>query len=240
MNFAIIGYGKMGKEIEQVALQRGHHIGVIVDPSNNSSIDKDQLGEVDVAFEFSSPDAVVANLTLCAEIAVPVVCGTTGWLKDWDIVVKKVEMNSGALFYASNFSLGVNLFFKLNQSLSRLLNKFPEYRPHIEEIHHSEKFDTPSGTAISIADTIMHENSHFNSWILNRVGSQNELPIFAIREGKVSGTHSVNYVSDNDKILIRHEAFSRSGFAKGAVTAAEFLCGKKGIYNMNDLIQFSD
>lgn len=238
MNIALIGYGKMGREIQEIARDRGHQIVSIIDEDNRQEIDSDAFREADVAFEFTRPESAVDNYVKAFKQNVPVVSGTTGWLEEWNTVTKQCKLNNSGFFYASNFSLGVNLFFKINSHLAKLMNSFPDYRAHIEEIHHINKLDAPSGTAISLADQILENNSKFNSWELNPYGRKDKLPVFSVREGEVTGTHSVHYVSKIDKISLRHEALSRKGFALGAVLAGEFIKGKKGIYSMNDLMEF--
>ena len=236
MNIAIIGYGKMGKMIEQLALKRGHKIASIFDPGIYKPLTDDSLAGVDVAIEFTSPETATENYRQCIRANVPVVSGTTGWLKDWDLIVKETAKYNSAFFYASNFSLGVNLFFQMNEKFAKTMAEFQEYTPSIHEIHHTQKLDAPSGTALTLAEKILDYNLTLQHWVLNTVGSKEDLPIFAIREGNVAGTHVVNYVSEIDKISLKHEAFGRHGFALGAVKAAEFINGKKGIFSMNDLL----
>jgi len=236
MNIAIIGYGKMGKMIEQQAIQRGHNVAAIFDPRFDKPLTIDSLKDIDVAIEFSSPETATENYLKCIEAKIPVVSGTTGWLKDWQYIVDETKKHNSAFFYASNFSLGVNLFFQLNETLAKKMAEFQEYKPSVQEIHHTQKLDAPSGTAITLAEKILDYNTRLESWILNTVGSNEDLPIFALREGAVPGTHMVNYISEIDKITIKHEAFGRHGFVLGAVRAAEFINGKKGVYSMKDLL----
>ncbi len=190
----------------------------------------------DVAFEFTRPESAFENYLEAFKQGVPVVSGTTGWLDKFELVKNSCIENDVAFFYASNFSLGVNLFFKLNRKLGELMNGFSDYQAHIEEIHHTNKLDAPSGTAISLAEHIIAENTNYKTWRLNPYSKHNDLPVFSIREGQVTGTHSIHYVSEIDKITIRHEAFNRQGFANGAMIAAEFLIGKKGVFDMDDLL----
>lgn len=236
MNIALIGYGKMGQEIKELALSRNHSIVCIIDEENKADINSDKFRTADVAFEFTRPESAVENFLDCFKQNVPVVSGTTGWLDNWDSVIRECSKNDSAFFYASNFSMGVNLFFKLNKMLAGLMNSFPEYQAHINEIHHTNKLDAPSGTAISLAEQIIESNENWDKWKLNPYSKEDEMAIFSTREGKVTGTHSVHYVSEIDKITIRHEAFNRHGFALGAILAGEFLCGKKGVYGMDDLL----
>lgn len=236
MNIALIGYGKMGRQIHELARKKDHQVVCIIDDDSLSNIDSDAFRQADVAFEFTSPESAVKNFHDAFEQNVPVVSGTTGWLDQWDLVGEECRRLNGALFYASNFSLGVNLFFQLNRKLAELMDGFPDYQAHIEEIHHINKLDAPSGTAISLADQILELNKNWSNWKLNPYSKHDELPVFSIREGAVTGTHSVHYVSEIDKLSIRHEAFNRQGFAIGAILAAEFLIGKKGVYGMDDLL----
>lgn len=236
MNIAIVGYGKMGKMIQEIAINRGHKDVRVFDPSIETPLKLKDLDNIDVAIEFSTPDSAPQNYLICFQAGVPVVSGTTGWLSRWDEICKAALSSNTGFFYSSNFSLGVNLFFKLNAMLARIMAPQKDYIPHIEEIHHIHKTDAPSGTAITLAEVLFQENNSLNQWVLNSIGTEHDLPIFSTREGNVTGTHTVSYVGDVDKISIKHEAFKREGFAFGAVLAAEFLNGKKGIYSMNDLL----
>jgi len=236
MNIAIIGYGKMGKMIQDIAINRGHKEVLIFDPSIGKPLKHNDLKNVNVAIEFSTPESAPHNMLTCFKAGVPVVCGTTGWMNSWDETCQSALSNNTGFFYSSNFSLGIHLFFKINAILAKIMAPHQDYVPHIEEIHHTRKTDAPSGTAISLAEDLFRENNELNQWKLNSIGSENDLSIFSIREGNVTGTHTVSYVGDIDKISIKHEAFNRQGFALGAVLAAEFLNGKKGIYSMKDLL----
>ena len=236
MNISLIGYGKMGRQIHELARKRNHEVVCIIDEDNRKEINSDTFRQADVAFEFTRPESAVQNFIEAFKQNIPVVSGTTGWLDKWDEVKRSCNEFDGALFYASNFSLGVNLLFKLNRHLASLMEGFPEYKAHIEEIHHTKKLDAPSGTAISLADQILDVNNKLDTWRLNPYSKHNDLPVFSIREGDVTGTHSVHYVSPTDKITIRHEAFNRHGFASGAILAAEFIIGKKGVFGMDDLL----
>lgn len=237
MNIALLGYGKMGKAIEKIALERGHQVvqkigrGETLDPKG-----------VDAAIDFSLPDAAVTNITSCLENGIPIVSGTTGWLDNYDQVITLCNIKKGAFIYASNFSVGVNLFFELNKKLARLMDSQKEYQVGLEEIHHTQKLDAPSGTAITVAEGVI-ENSHYSKWELDETPSQafssTHVPINAVREGKVPGTHTVTYKSTIDTITISHEAHSREGFALGAVVAAEWLVGKKGVFSMRDVLNIS-
>lgn len=231
MKIALLGYGKMGQVVEKIALQRGHEI-VFKKTSSNSF---EGLENADVAIEFSVPNAAVANISnsLCAGI--PTVSGTTGWLSDYHRVESLCVQNDTAFLYASNFSLGVNLFFELNDYLAKMMSKFDTYKVSIEEIHHTQKLDAPSGTAISLANSII-SNSDLDNWTI-RDKKPNELYINAKRIEGVPGTHIVTYQSDVDSIEIQHVAHSRDGFGLGAVIAAEWLVGKKGIFTMKDVLE---
>ena len=238
MHIALLGYGKMGKLIERIAIERGHKIELIIDENNRDQITAEQLRRAEVAIEFTRPDVAVENYKWCFDNGVPVVSGTTGWLERWDEVMENCRQKKGAFFYASNFSIGVNIFFQLNKYLAKMMNGFDTYKVFIEETHHIHKLDAPSGTAITIAEGILDNHSGYDSWRLSH-GEQmpgNVLSVTAKRIGEIPGIHAVTYKSGVDEIEIRHSALSREGFAQGAVLAAEFLKGKTGIYNMNDLL----
>lgn len=238
MNIALIGYGKMGKEIEQIALSRGHVISLKVDKDNAETYSVEELKKADVAIEFSIPESAVGNIYKCFEANVPVVVGTTGWLDKLNEVQVKCVDNNQALFYASNYSIGVNLFFKLNEHLAKLMNAYPEYNVAMEEIHHVHKLDSPSGTAISLANQVIEQIGAKQKWVNEPTEKQDELSIISKRIDEVPGTHTITYSSDVDEISITHIAHNRKGFALGAVIAAEWMVGKKGIYGMNDLMSF--
>jgi 4-hydroxy-tetrahydrodipicolinate reductase len=238
MNIALIGYGKMGREIEQIALSRGHSIALKVNKDNADSYSVEELKKADVAIEFSVPKSAVINIFKCFEADVPVVVGTTGWLSEMDEVKQRCVDNNQSLFYASNYSIGVNLFFKLNEYLAKLMNAYPDYNVAMEEIHHVHKLDAPSGTAISLANQIIDQIKNKEKWVNSPTDNINELSIISKRTDEVPGTHSITYSSAVDEITISHVAHNRKGFALGAVIAAEWLVGKKGIYGMNDLMSF--
>lgn len=237
MNLAIIGYGKMGKEIEQIALDRGHQIKLIIDEHNINSIDTNSFKDIDVAVEFSKPESAYSNINLCHENNVPVVSGTTGWNNKLDEIIGNCKKNNKGFFYASNFSLGVNLFFSLNKHLAKMMNKFTEYDVKIEETHHTQKLDAPSGTAITLAEGVIGEINKKEKWEKEKPQSENSIAIKSFREGNVPGNHKIIYESEFDTIKIEHDAKSRKGFALGAVLAAEFMVGKTGYYTMNDLLK---
>ncbi|HEV7347203.1 4-hydroxy-tetrahydrodipicolinate reductase [Telluribacter sp.] len=236
MNILLIGYGKMGRTIEQIALERSHHIVGRIDVQNRSDMDLLPRDAVDVAIEFSSPEAAFENITYCLRKGWPVVSGTTGWLNHKAEIEELCREQQGAFFYASNYSIGVNLFFRLNRYLARLMKEQP-YEISMTEIHHIHKLDAPSGTAITLAEGISLENESFKGWSLAPDRQQGRVPITAEREGEVPGTHSIRYSSEIDTIEIGHTAHSRKGFAQGAVVSAEWLVGKKGVFGMDDLLE---
>jgi 4-hydroxy-tetrahydrodipicolinate reductase len=237
MKIALIGYGKMGKEIEKIALSRGHAITLKVDADNASTYTIEELKTADVAIEFSTPEAAITNIYKCFEANIPVVVGTTGWLDHLPEVKLKCEEKNQTLFYASNYSIGVNLFFKLNEYLAKLMNDYPEYNVSMEEIHHVHKLDSPSGTAISLANQIITNNNIKQKWVNDNTDQKNEVGIISKRIDEVPGTHTITYGSEVDEISITHVAHSRKGFALGAVIAAEWVKNKEGIFGMNDLLK---
>ncbi|WP_242157832.1 4-hydroxy-tetrahydrodipicolinate reductase [Aestuariivivens sediminis] len=231
MDIALLGYGKMGKTIEQIALKRGHTIVLKIDKD-----DKDyDITKADVAIDFSIPEVAFNNISLCLNQNVPVVSGTTGWLNDFDNAVRLCKENNGAFIYASNYSLGVNIFFELNKTLAKMMSNLKQYHVSMEEIHHTQKLDAPSGTAISLANDIIANHNNLDDWKLN-MGNENTIPIVSKRIADVPGTHSITYKSEVDTINIEHIAHNRQGFALGAVIAAEWLVGKTGVYNMKDVL----
>lgn len=238
MRIALLGYGKMGKMIERIAVSRGHQVVLVVDLDNRADCSVEQLRQADVAIEFTTPAVAVDNYKWCMDAGVPVVSGTTGWLDRWEEVVGYCREKGGGFFYASNFSIGVNIFFRLNKYLAKMMDNFRDYKIFIEETHHIHKLDAPSGTAITLAEGIIKNHSAYRSWKLYQGEELGEdvLPVTAKRIGEVPGIHGVTYKSAVDEIEIRHSAFSREGFAQGAVFAAEFLFGKKGVYGMDDLL----
>ena len=227
MNIALIGYGKMGKEIEAIALKRGHSVVLKINSNNSHSIKENDLKKADVAIEFSTPNTVLENIKKCFEAQLPIVVGTTGWYENFEAVKKSCAEKNGSLFHATNYSLGVNLFFKVNSYLAELMNKYSDYEVSMEEIHHIHKLDKPSGTAITLANQVIEKLKRKNKWSID---SKNPDTLFIkdIREGEVPGTHTIKYHSEVDDIEIMHKAHNRKGFALGAVIAAEFLNGKKG------------
>lgn len=232
MKIALLGYGKMGKIIEEIAVAKGHNVVY----KNSSDFSEGKLEEADVAIEFSVPEAAVANISKTLKLDIPVVSGTTGWLAHYDDMVKLCNEQNGSFIYASNFSVGVNLFFSINAYAAKLMKKWSEYDVAIEEIHHTEKKDAPSGTAISLAEIVL-EHSDKTDWKLKGDHVDNDhLKITAKRETDVKGTHSVEYKSKIDTISLKHEAYSREGFAKGAIFAAEWLLNQKGVFTMKDVL----
>ena len=230
MRIALFGYGKMGKMIEQVALERGHEIVAKID-DDSQEID---LSTIDVAIDFSMPKAAFGNITKCLNHNIPVISGTTGWLENYEDAVTLCKEKKGAFIYASNFSIGVNIFFELNSYLAKMMQKLPEYKIGLEEIHHTQKLDAPSGTAITLAEGII-SNSEYERWELDSDGKET-LPIISKRIGDTPGTHIVTYNGAVDTIEIKHTAKNREGFALGAVTAAEWILGKTGIFTMRDVL----
>jgi 4-hydroxy-tetrahydrodipicolinate reductase len=236
MNIGLIGYGQMGKAVETAALKRGHTIVFRIDENNLGDFTKETLRKADLVLEFTGPHTAFDNITGVLKAGVPVVSGSTGWLSRLEDVTKCCQENDGAFFYASNFSLGVNILFALNRNLARIMSNYPGYSARIEEIHHIRKKDSPSGTALVLAEDIITNHGNYDGWSDELVPPTGKIPVTSIREGEVTGTHEVRYVSMDDVLSIRHEAFSRNGLATGAVLAAEFLIGKKGIFGMKDLL----
>lgn len=238
MNIALIGYGKMGHIIEEIATSRGHQIVSIIDIDNKADMDSDAFRSADVAIEFTRPESAIENIFKCFEVGVPVVAGTTGWLDKMEEVKAEMKKKNGTLFWASNFSVGVNIFNAANKFLAKIMNDYDVYNVSMTEIHHIHKLDAPSGTAITLAEGIMENLDRKKSWKLDTEESSEDIAIKAVREGEVPGTHIVTYDSEVDTITFSHEAKSRRGFALGAVIAAEFTAGKKGFLSMNDIFNF--
>lgn len=251
MKAAIIGHGKMGREIEKILLERGHRIGAVIDEANASELDAAHLVGIDVALEFTTPDAAYGNIRACIDAGIPVVSGTTGWTNRLEELRSYCREKDGALFYASNYCLGVNLMFRLNRQLAEMMNRVGGYEVRIEEVHHTQKKDAPSGTAITLAEGIIDRLDTKQGWVnyapgiehaANRVERSEETPadcveIRSVREGAVPGIHTVSYESEDDRLEIRHTIKNRRTLAAGAVVAAEFLCGKRGVYGMDDLLK---
>ena len=238
MKIALIGYGKMGKTIERIARERGHEIVAIIDIDNRDDFKSEAFKSADVAIEFTTPQVVLANFTEAFEAGVPVVSGTTGWTEHLEEVQAMVRKNNYTLFWSSNYSLGVNIFMAVNKYLAKIMNQFPDYNVEITEVHHTQKLDAPSGTAITLAEGILENLTRKSKWTKENENQPNELAIKSIREGQVPGIHTIRYESAIDSIEITHDARSREGFALGAVVAAEFTKGKKGLLGMTDLLKF--
>ncbi len=238
MNIALIGYGKMGKEIESIANYRGHKISLIIDLNNRADLNNEKLKDVDVAIEFTIPESAVMNFKSCFDAGVPVVCGTTGWLNRMEEVREMATNAKCAFFFTPNYSLGVNIFFKVNQFLARIMNNYPEYEVDMVELHHTQKLDAPSGTAIRLADDIVKNMDRKKKWDINSPGKPEVMNIQPVRRVHIPGTHTIYYDSHVDFIEITHSAKGRRGFALGAVMAAEFIKDQKpGVYNMDDMLK---
>ncbi|HTN68717.1 MAG TPA: 4-hydroxy-tetrahydrodipicolinate reductase [Dysgonamonadaceae bacterium] len=238
MKIAIIGYGKMGREIEKISRERGHEVVCIIDVGDEEKFDSEEFKSAQVAIEFSSPQSALDNYRRAFAVNVPVVSGTTGWLDSLDEVKQACEKEGKTFFYASNFSVGVNILFAVNKYLAKIMNDFPAYNVHIDETHHIHKLDAPSGTALTIADGIVGSVDRKKQWKLDEETTDDDLRINAYRKDEIPGIHTVKYESDVDIIEISHEAKSRKGFALGAVIAAEFAADKKGFLGMDDLLPF--
>lgn len=232
MNIALLGYGRMGQTIEKIAIKRGHNIVLKVDKGDTNY----DITKADVAIDFSIPDVAYGNITNCLKNNVPVISGTTGWLDKYDDALAVCKENNGAFIYASNYSLGVNIFFELNKTLAKMMSNLKQYNVSMEEIHHTQKLDAPSGTAISLANDLIAEHTSYNAWELDKATNEKNIPIVAKRIKDVPGTHTVDYVSEVDTIHIEHVAHNRQGFALGAVVAAEWIIGKTGVFTMNDVL----
>ena len=239
MNIALIGYGKMGKAIEEIAISRGHI--VVVKFNSQNPFESSQLRTTEVAIEFSQPDLALKHIKLCADGQIPIVVGTTAWEEHLPEIINHIEKREASLIYSSNFSIGVNLFFEMNKHLARLMNDKTDYVASITEIHHTHKIDAPSGTAVTLAKDLISNHPTYSSWKLTGQSEnmeKSDLPISAIREENVPGTHLISYTSEIDTLTIEHQAHNRKGFALGAVIAAEFIHKKQGVYTMSDILKF--
>jgi 4-hydroxy-tetrahydrodipicolinate reductase len=236
MKIALIGYGKMGKAIEAAGLAKGDTFPLIIDLDNQKDLTPEKLREVNVVIEFTGPHTAVANIKTCLDAGVPVVSGSTGWLEQWNEVVQYCEEKDGCMIYSSNYSIGVNLFFEANAWLARMMRQYPEYRVSMEEIHHTEKKDAPSGTAITLAEAILAERNDINRWVNVASEESDQLAIISTRKDPAPGTHMIRYSSPIDDIEITHTAHNRTGFANGALLAAEFTKGRKGVFNMKQVL----
>ncbi len=239
MNIALIGYGRMGHEIEEIAGKRGHTVGLVIDVGNLSDLTEEKMKDTDVAIEFTLPEAAFKNVSACLKMGIPVVSGTTGWLKDYDRARELCIENGTSFIHSSNFSIGVNLLYRLNSELAEYMKRYNEYSVSIEEIHHIKKLDAPSGTAIALAEGISeHHPGYAAGWCPDRQRKEGMIPVKSVRDGFVPGTHTVVWDSDVDTISLKHEARSRKGLALGAVVAAEFIKTRKGVFTMKDVLGF--
>jgi 4-hydroxy-tetrahydrodipicolinate reductase len=238
MKIALLGYGKMGHTIEKIALERNHQVVLKINDENLNDLTEENIRKAEVAIEFTNPDSAVDNIIFCLQNNVPVVCGTTGWLHQLKFVEDKCKELNGAFLYASNYSVGVNIFFEINKKLAALMNAHPAYNVAIEETHHTHKKDAPSGTAITLAEQVIEALDKKNKWVNDQAEDAEQLSIISKRIDEVPGTHSVKYSSAIDDIEIIHTAHNRDGFAEGAVLAAEFIKNKKGIFSMKDVLGF--
>lgn len=241
MKIALIGYGKMGHEIERILVSRGHTLPLIIDLNNTDQLTAENLAACDVAIEFTTPATAYGNIVTCLEAGIPVVCGTTAWLDKLPEVTALCEQKHGAFFYASNYSVGVNIFFAINRKLAQMMNRFPEYDVTLNEVHHVQKKDAPSGTAVTLAEDILAGIDRKKAWFLGTTTDADKLEVTAQRRAMVPGIHTVVWESNADTITIDHNAKNRSGFAMGAVLAAEFMADKRGagkIFGMKDLLGF--
>jgi len=236
MKIALIGYGKMGKAIEEIAISKGHEIVLKIDVSNIADFTKENLTKADVAIEFTTPHTAFDNVMKCLEYNVPIVCGTTGWLSRWNEAKEFCDKQNGTLLYASNYSIGVNLFFELNTFLAKLMSNHPDYNASLEETHHTQKKDSPSGTAITLADQVLEYIKSKKQWVNHTSNHKEDLEIISERIDPAPGIHKIKYNSAIDDIEIIHTAHNRKGFAGGAVLAAEFVSNKKGIFTMKDVL----
>ncbi|GAB3421525.1 4-hydroxy-tetrahydrodipicolinate reductase [Niabella aquatica] len=236
MRIALVGYGKMGKAIEEIALERGHEVVLKIDEHNQDEFSKEYLAKADVAIEFTGPHTAYDNIIKLIEFGIPVVSGSTGWLEKMDTVKQLCTDKNGSFIYASNFSVGVNLFFELNKKLAALMHPHKEYKVVMEEIHHTQKRDAPSGTAITLAEGVLETYTQLSKWVNDVPPQKDELLIVSKRIDPAPGTHTITYTSDIDDIAITHTAHNRKGFALGAVIAAEFLKDKKGIFTMKEVL----
>lgn len=237
MKIALLGYGKMGHVIEEIALKRGHEIVLKINDQNLGDLTEASIKKAEVAIEFSNPESAVSNIRFCLKENIPVVCGTTGWLSELKNIEDECQKMNGSFLYASNFSVGVNIFFEINKKLAALMKPHSSYHVKMEEIHHTQKKDAPSGTAITLAEQIISTGKK-STWINSETDNEKQLSIISKRIDEVPGTHSVKYFSDVDDIEIIHTAHNRKGFAEGAVLAAEFIVDKKGIFSMKDVLNF--
>jgi len=236
MKIALFGYGKMGQAIENEALKKGYEISLIINSQNAHMKTVEALKDVDVIIEFSRPESAVSNIMMAIEAGTPIISGTTGWLDQMDTVRQACQNKKGAFLYASNFSIGVNLFFQLNKMLAKTMNAYPQYQPSLEEIHHTQKLDAPSGTAITLANDLLDKVDRKDAWVKGAASSATDLAVMSKRIDQVPGTHSIEWTSAIDTIEIKHTAHSRKGFVLGALLAAEWIVGKEGFFGMEDVL----
>jgi 4-hydroxy-tetrahydrodipicolinate reductase len=239
MKIAIIGYGRMGKMIEEAALQKGHTIGLVIDLNNQADLTARNIASHDVAIEFTTPASAWNNISVCFDADTPVVSGTTGWLERIPELKERCLRENHAFVYSSNFSIGVNILFHINRQLAKLINPLDQYKPRIEEIHHTRKLDAPSGTAISLAQGLIGEINRLQNWELSETADNQTIPVKAIRADDIIGIHEVIYESDVDTLSVRHSAKNRKGFVHGTILAAEFIVNKKGFFTMEDVLGFN-
>jgi 4-hydroxy-tetrahydrodipicolinate reductase len=238
MKIALIGYGKMGKSIEKIAVERGHEISLKIGSNNTHELKPEAIRQADAAIEFTQPEMASKHIKMCLNSQVPIVIGTTGWYEHYNELKQLCNEQKGSMLAATNFSVGVNLFFELNRQLAKLMSPMSDYKASIEEIHHTEKLDSPSGTAITLAEGLIEEHPRYNKWENESSPEESVLEIHSKREPGVPGTHIISYESDIDRISIEHLAKNRKGFALGAVLAAEFIAGKQGVFSMKDVLKF--
>lgn len=238
MNLALIGYGRMGHEIEAAALKRGHVLKLIIDVNNAGDLNSANLKGIDAAIEFTFPEAALGNIMKCLENRIPVVSGTTGWLKDYEKAADACRKYKTSFIHSTNFSIGVNLLFMLNAQLAKHMSRYTAYNVTIEEVHHTKKLDAPSGTAITLTDGIIGNHPKYEGWAFPGEATENKIPVTAVREGNVPGIHTVTWDSEIDAITLRHESKNRKGLALGAVVAAEYISGREGVFTMNDVMGF--
>jgi 4-hydroxy-tetrahydrodipicolinate reductase len=238
MNIALIGYGRMGHEIEEMALKRGHTVNLIIDIDNQGDMIPEKFSNVDAVIEFTSPESAFENVIKCLEMKKPVVSGSTGWLGKYELAAEKCRLNETSFIHSSNFSIGVNILFRLNSMLAGIMENLDDYRVSIEEIHHTQKIDAPSGTAISLAKGIIESHRNYKEWSTPGKDENGSVVITSVREGMVPGTHTVTWDSEIDTLSLKHDAKGRKGFALGAVLAAEYISKRKGVFTMNDILGF--
>lgn len=238
MNLALVGYGRMGHEIENIAIKRGHTVGLIIDINNIDDLNSSRLKGIDAVIEFTTPDSAFENIATCLKNRVPVVSGTTGWLDRYKEAVELCISHDTAFIHSSNFSIGVNLLFRLNSELAKLMKKYNDYSVSVEEIHHTKKLDAPSGTALKIVEGIINNHPGYKNWKPDEDASSGDIPVKAVREGMVPGTHIITWDSEIDALTLKHEAKNRKGLAFGAVVAAEYISGRKGVFTMDNVMGF--